>query len=149
MSERWRLCAEHPAYLVSDAGRVRRIAGGILKPQRNTRGYLKVHLGRGRQRLVHALVAEAFHGPRPLGHDCDHLNFDRHDNRAGNLRWLRSTENAVRWAGRRQDGGIVWAHRDEPLPHDDPEHPPMTEVAHAAFLADLERAGWHDERSPA
>lgn len=141
--EVWRLCRSHPGYLVSDAGRVRRIGGGILRPQRNTRGYAKVHLGRSMQRLVHVLVAEAFHGPRPVGHDVDHVNFDRLDNRAANLRWLRSVENAVRWAGRRPDGGIVWAHRDDPLPHeDDAWHPPMTPAEQDAIGRELVAAGW-------
>lgn len=147
--ERWRLSPTHPNYLVSDRGRVRRLGSAcILRPQRNTRGYLKVHLGQRRQSLVHVLVAEAFHGPRPLGHDCDHLNFDRHDNRAENLRWLPAAENRVRWGGTRPDGRILWLHRDEPLPHEDPDlHPAMTEQEQAAVLADLAAAGWQDERT--
>lgn len=38
-------------------------------------------------RTVHTLVAEAFLGPRPEGHDVCHNNGDRHDNRAENLRY--------------------------------------------------------------
>jgi hypothetical protein len=148
--ETWRLCVRDPKYLVSDQGRVRRIGRLPLKPQRNTRGYLKVTLSNRRQALVHTLVAEAFHGPRPLGHDCDHLNFDRHDNRAENLRWLRSAENAVRWGGTRSDGSILWVHRDEPLPHEDPDlHPSMTDDERAALAEDLAAAGWHDEQRTA
>jgi len=140
--ETWRLCTQHAGYLVSDQGRVRRIGGGILKPQRNTKGYLKISLGRGRQRLVHRLVAEAFHGPGPAGHDVDHLNWDRKDNRAANLRWLHHLENAVRWNG--WDGKrIVWAVRaDEKLAGPPEGHAPMTREEQEALGDELVAAGW-------
>jgi len=42
---------------------------------------------------VHSLVAEAFLGPRPAGYDIMHLNGDRKDNRAANLRYGTRKEN--------------------------------------------------------
>lgn len=36
---------------------------------------------------VYAIVLETFHGPCPPGSECWHLNGDREDNRASNLRW--------------------------------------------------------------
>jgi hypothetical protein len=113
-AERWKLCAMHAGYLVSDQGRVRRIGGGILTPQRSSRGYAKLHLGRQLQASVHVLVAATFLGPRPLGHHVDHLDFDRWNNAASNLRYLRAAENSVRWAGRTSDGRNVWATPDSP-----------------------------------
>lgn len=45
---------------------------------------------------VHRLVCEAFHGPPPLGHEVDHKNEVKHDNRARNLEWVTSGENKRR-----------------------------------------------------
>jgi hypothetical protein len=43
--------------------------------------------------LVHHLIAETFHGPRPEGMVVRHLNGNPLDNRAENLRWGTYTEN--------------------------------------------------------
>lgn len=44
--------------------------------------------------LVHKLVCEAFHGPRPtVNHQVRHLNGDGRDNRACNLAWGTAKEN--------------------------------------------------------
>lgn len=135
--EVWRLSPRHPGYLVSDHGRVRRIGGGILRPQRTTRGYLKVHLGRRCQVSLHVLVAETFHGPRPLGHHADHLDYDRHNNRAENLRWLPALVNSVRWAGR-EGGRNVWETPDD-VPVD---YVPLSEAEEAAYAEQVAAAGW-------
>lgn len=97
--EVWRPIPSAPRYQVSTWGRVRSGAR-VLRPQQQTKGYLKLHLGRHRQALVHTLVAEAWLGPRPPGHEVDHLDHDRRNNSLENLRYLRAYENAVRWAGR-------------------------------------------------
>lgn len=55
--------------------------------------YRRVQLGRRREYTVHALVALAFHGPRPPGMDVCHNNGDRFDNRADNLRYATRGEN--------------------------------------------------------
>jgi hypothetical protein len=143
--EEWRPCPPNPRYLVSSHGRVRRAGKPRpLKLQPHTRGYLIIDLGKKcRARYVHALVAEAWHDQRPAGHDVDHLDHDKHHNCTSNLRWLRSVENAVRWAGHRDDGSIVWAHRDEPLPHEDPDlHPALLEAELAQLTRELAAAGW-------
>lgn len=141
--ERWVLSPRNPNYLVSDHGRVRRIGGRILRPQRNTRGYHKVHLGAGMQQLLHVVVAEAFHGRRPAGHDVDHIDFNRHNNHADNLRWLPSPDNRVRWAHRTNDGRNVWLTPDD-LPDDvTPEdNRPITAAEWAEFAAEAQAAGW-------
>lgn len=110
MSDRevWRLCRRHPAYLVSSYGRVRRIGRGILTPYPNPRGYLYVDLGkRLRGQPVHQLVAELFHGSQPPGCEPDHIDHDRTNNAASNLRWWHRRVNAVRWANR-ANGRNVW-----------------------------------------
>ena len=96
-------------YWVTDAGRVISLVGElrVLKPSDHSKGYLRVDLHRGRDRAegvsyrrvayVHELVAEAFIGPRPsrpgVAFDIDHVDGDKHNNQAGNLRYLPKGEN--------------------------------------------------------
>ena len=45
---------------------------------------------------VHIIVATAFHGPKPTKeHVVDHIDTNRRNNRAGNLRWVTRLENAL------------------------------------------------------
>lgn len=127
-----------PAYEVSTEGRVRNATtGAVLRLQPSTRGYLQVNLGRAnRNRLVHRLVCEAFHGepPTPTAH-ADHLDFDRTHNRPTNLRWLPAHLNLgrqVRW-GRR-----AWEVEEEP-PADVPA---LTDEEREAIDKQLEAQGW-------
>lgn len=63
-------------------------------PQRN--GYLNVSVSidnKQKRMRVHRLVAEAFLGPGPKGHDVCHLNHDRTDNRPENLKYGTRSEN--------------------------------------------------------
>lgn len=62
----------------------------ILPPTRTTHGYMVVNL-RGKTRLVHQLVAKEFHGLAPG--NIDHINRNRADNRASNLRECSRSEN--------------------------------------------------------
>ena len=56
----------------------------------------------------HFLICTTFHGPRPEGYQCDHLNGDILDYSAANLEWVTPKENirrakilrALRKAGR-------------------------------------------------
>jgi hypothetical protein len=67
-----------------------------LKPTAKRDGYLVVRLGTGGPSTlhqVHALICEAFHGPKPEGCEVRHLNGDPGDNRAENLAWGTSAEN--------------------------------------------------------
>lgn len=59
-------------------------------------GYRTVGLRRNHKthrRFVHALVLEAFVGPRPLGLQCRHLDGNRTNNRIENLCWGTAQEN--------------------------------------------------------
>lgn len=63
-----------------------------LKPRRDRYGYLLVNVwhaqsGKLQRRRVHAIVCEAFHGPRPEGLDCCHNDGTRDNNVPSNLRW--------------------------------------------------------------
>lgn len=108
----WRPCAEVEGYEASNDGRVRSIERVILcedgiheRHYRSreltpwlTRGYQCVQLVQGkgirRKTYVHTLICEAFHGPRPsAAHQVRHLNGDKTDNRAENLKWGTASEN--------------------------------------------------------
>lgn len=110
--ERWKkVVGAEGRYEVSDRGRVRSVShrvlcshgahrispGKLLSPGRMNRfGHVTVHLGRkpGQgSKCVHALVLEAFVGPRPKGFDACHKNGNGGDNRLCNLRWASRSEN--------------------------------------------------------
>lgn len=103
MTERWLPVPGWAAYEVSDAGSVRRsraargaTVGRVLRASPSTWGYPSVHLFDGERRRragVHQLVAEAFLGPAPDGHEVNHRNGIKHDNRVENLEWVTSGAN--------------------------------------------------------
>ncbi len=86
--------------------------GRILKLRRDSRtGYLTVGLsahGKQTTRKVHALVAEAFIGPRPKGQYVRHGSADKTDNRACNLCYGTPAENS---ADALRDGTRVFGER--------------------------------------
>ena len=44
----------------------------------------------------HVLMCTTFHGPRPLGYECDHINGNKLDYSASNLQWVTRAENRRR-----------------------------------------------------
>jgi hypothetical protein len=92
--ERWLRVVDAPSYEVSNLGRVRNVATGhILRPRIHSHGYHRIAIGAAREEYIHRLVCTAFNGPCPDGFQCDHINRDRSDNRAQNLRWVTPEEN--------------------------------------------------------
>lgn len=80
-------------YEVSNLGRVRNSWSGRILKHRLNRGYPFVKI-RDKHVRIHQLVIRAFHGPPPTPeHQCDHINRDREDNWADNLRWATPSEN--------------------------------------------------------
>lgn len=97
-------------YQVSDAGRVkslvrvieqpgrfggvlrRTMPGAVMTPRPATNGYLRVQLGRGREYLIHRLVAAAFI-PGDTTLQVNHKNGDRADNSVANLEWATCSDN--------------------------------------------------------
>jgi hypothetical protein len=103
-AEEWRPVVGYEEwYEVSSEGRIRRIkpargtrVGWILRPHLANRGYRQITILSDRKRrelCVHSIVAAAFLGPRPLGHDVNHIDGDKMNNRAGNLEYVTRKEN--------------------------------------------------------
>ena len=111
MSEEWRPVPDWPEYQVSSEGQVRSVERVVMRSNgiaqtigawmlapatMKKSGHQQVALSRGGRSktvTVHVLVATAFHGPRPTGMECRHLNGDPADNRAVNLQWGTTREN--------------------------------------------------------
>lgn len=103
--EEWRPVVGYEGrYEVSSLGRVRslgvRRGGGIwpLRSVRTSGGYLRVTLyasdGTSRNQWVHILVALAFIGPRPPGHEVRHLDGNPANPASANLAYGTAKENA-------------------------------------------------------
>lgn len=110
-TEVWRSVAGFPNYEISSFGRLRVLdrhictsngqtrfyRGGLIAPCRNQHGHLKVLLirvpGVKEPRYLHQLVAEAFIGPRPEGHEVAHGDGIPSNNRLTNLRYATPAEN--------------------------------------------------------
>lgn len=107
-SEQWKpVVGFEGQYEVSDIGRVRslcrfvrgpygsvrRVTEAILTPYLSpTTNRFVVNIG-GKPRYVHTLVAASFLGHRPPRMDVCHVNGNRHDDRACNLRYGTRSEN--------------------------------------------------------
>lgn len=96
MTETWKAVSGWP-YEVSSLGRVRRTGSDdCLSIYTKRNGYKVASLsknGEAKTVLVHHLVLEAFVGPRPEGHQTNHINGVPGDNRPENLEWVTPEEN--------------------------------------------------------
>lgn len=110
-TEEWRVAVGVRGYEVSSAGRVRSVDRSVFGADGRTRrfrgqviqgsydkrlGYYRVVLyvgGKAIGRTVHSLVAEAFIGPCPEGHEVRHKNGQHGDCRAINLEYGTRSEN--------------------------------------------------------
>lgn len=86
-------------YEVSNNGMVRnKLTGHILKPQEDSKGYLRVRLSLHDKKAtakVHRLVAIAFI-PNPYGKpQVNHKDTDKHNNNVWNLEWVTNGENQI------------------------------------------------------
>lgn len=134
MTEVWKPVVGYEGlYEVSDQGRVRsldrtvtnkdgrseRHNGKILRSQKLHNGYRELYLsrnGRRKHRTIHSLVAEAFLGTRPKGHDVMHIDGDRENNALDNLRFGTRSENlrsTYSYGGRQANGKLNLQDVDE------------------------------------
>lgn len=96
----WKKIKDFENYEINQFGQIRNCKTGcILKPQKDKYGYLYVGLCKSSKVKffkIHRLVAAAFI-PNPDELDTvDHVNCDKTDNRACNLRWLSRSDNIRR-----------------------------------------------------
>ena len=102
MTETWKAIAGYEGlYEISDQGRVKSLKYGkekILKPGKNTCGYLQVNLckdGHAKQTSIHRLVAEAFiQNPNNL-ETINHKDEMKTNNAASNLEWMTRGDNII------------------------------------------------------
>jgi len=91
--EMWRPIKDLPGYSVSNTGRVRKDSTGQIMVLSKNGGYFRITISKH----VHRLVAEAFIDKPKDAEKCwvDHIDGNRSNNNADNLRWVTPSENAT------------------------------------------------------
>ena len=126
MMEEWKdILGQEGYYQVSNFGRVRsldRIVIDSLKREKHLKGrilkpdldgcYYYMHKIRGKNRRVHDLVASAFLGKKPSGKVVDHIDRNKLNNRAENIRYCTQFDNMknveYRYRGSSKLKGVHW-----------------------------------------
>lgn len=107
VAEEWRAIEGMEGYEVSNLGSVRsidrvktnclghvhRLKGRVLRLGNHSAGYLSVTFYGRISALAHRIVAAAFIGPCPDGHDVNHIDGNKKNNVASNLEYVTRREN--------------------------------------------------------
>ena len=119
--EKWKQIDSRGKYYISTYGRVKSYQGRyakLLKPYPNQSGYLRVDINASRRRtyLVHQLVALAFvPNDNPIEKDTvDHIDLDKANNRADNLRWLSRADNVRAYQQQKKGANTSADERNKP-----------------------------------
>lgn len=86
-------------YQISNHGNVRSLnyqntgKSKLLTPVKHHMGYLLVHLGVKKIKMIHTLVAEAFIPNPEQKPFVNHIDGNKHNNDVSNLEWVTSKEN--------------------------------------------------------
>ena len=122
-------------YMVSNFGNVMSLnyqntkTPKVLTPVKHHGGYLIVHLGKSKIRMIHTLVAEAF-VENPNGKKIvNHKDGNKHNNNATNLEWVTYKENI--------DHAIRTGLKD---PHKN-NHPKGRDVVNSRSVVQYSKAG--------
>lgn len=88
----------YPGYQISNYGRIWSTKSNkYLNPYTNNKGYLAINIqaanGKRKGELIHRLVALHFVDNPEGKPEVDHIDHNRQNNRADNLRWLTKSEN--------------------------------------------------------
>ena len=110
-NEEWKEIQGYPKYFVSNMGRIaslKNLKPRILATFINNKGYERVALsknGQSHHYLVSRLVAEAFcPNSDPEGaRTVDHIDGDKENNEAANLRWMSQADNVRECFRRRRE----------------------------------------------
>lgn len=118
-------------YEVSEDGRIVRNVKSKhhLAMEKDRGGYYRVSPvlnGKQVHRFVHILVAECWHGAKPDGLECDHIDNNIHNNHYKNLRYVTRAENLAKRVfteeGKRRNGGITKARYNAMSPEQQKEY---------------------------
>lgn len=105
MDEIWKAAHDLEGfYEISNHGNLRRIYAtknfpiipSLLSPKKDSRGYVKATVYRDREKLtirIHSLVALAFLGERPEGHQINHIDGNKENNLSSNLEYVTPSRN--------------------------------------------------------
>ena len=69
--------------------------GTILSQKTTSDGYMRLCVGHHQTKLVHHLVALAFIGTRPYGHQVNHIDGNKKNNKPNNLEYVTCAENIL------------------------------------------------------
>ena len=112
-------------YEVSEDGRIVRNVKSKhqLWQDKDRGGYYRVSVsikGKKVHRLVHTLVAECWHGAKPEGYECDHIDRNNHNNHYKNLRYVTRAETLKNRVfseeGKRHNGEVTKARYNAATP---------------------------------